>query len=69
MKPNQTRRYKTVNGTPIERYHSQPHPAGAMSVTKIEQGKRYRLCQIMPPIPQRFEWINEGNIRVEKTNA
>lgn len=20
-------------------------------------------CQIMPPVPQRFEWVHEGNLR------
>jgi len=26
----------------------------------------YRLCQLMPPVPQRFEWINVRNIREAK---
>lgn len=27
-------------------------------------------CQIMPPVPQRFEWVHENNLRVpEPINA
>lgn len=59
--------YKTVRGIILRPYHSQhlgqePH----LATVKRENGKLYRLYQIMPPIPQRFEWINEGNVRRQK---
>lgn len=52
--------YETKNGQAIEPY---AHAAPGFQTVKIENGSRYRLCQILPAIPQRFEWVNESNIR------
>lgn len=31
-----------------------------------EKEARYRLCQILPPKPQRLEWIHVYNIQVHE---
>jgi hypothetical protein len=51
--------FRTKNGQAIQPY------TGACKdfpVTKTEGDRTYKLCQILPPIPQRFEWINANNI-------
>lgn len=53
------KQYRTRNGQSIEPYRAQ-HPE--FSTAKIEHGRRYRLCQILPAAPQRLEWVNEANI-------
>lgn len=50
--------YSTKHGTPI----SPLVPAQIRG----EKHARYRLCQILPAVPQRFEWIHVYNIVVHK---
>lgn len=49
---------RTINRQEIELY-----PANAsVEVEKREHGRTYRQCQVMPPVPQRFEWIRLDHI-------
>jgi hypothetical protein len=52
-------RFRTKKGQAIEPYTG---ACPTFPVTKEENGRKYKLCQILPPIPQRFEWVNVGNI-------
>jgi hypothetical protein len=47
--------WTTKRGTRIIPYHSE-------SPAVITRKGDLQLCQIMPPIPQRFEWIKTSNI-------
>jgi hypothetical protein len=49
---------KTVRGQEIALY-----PASTTVQTeRKEHGRTYRLCQILPASPQRFEWVRLDNI-------
>lgn len=50
---------RTIRGQEIELYPA----TAAMRVEKREHGRTYRLCQILPPVPQRFQWVRLDNIR------
>lgn len=56
------RQYVTTKGQAIVPYSPLPHFNPAR-VTHAEGGHSYRLCQVMPPIPQRLEWIRTDHIR------
>lgn len=53
--------YTTKAGTPIS----------LITPAKIRgEGKaRYRLVQILPPVPQRFEWVHVYNIVVHENGT
>lgn len=48
---------RTIRGQEIALY-----PAGTVQTEKREHGRTYRLCQILPPVPQKFEWVRIDNI-------
>jgi len=49
---------RTSRGQEIELYPA----TAAMRVEKREHGRIYRLCQILPAVPQRIEWVRLDNI-------
>jgi hypothetical protein len=49
----------TKAGVPIRLLEG---PANQMS----KGGQHYRRCQLLPAVPQRFEWINHSNIVARK---
>lgn len=49
---------RTIRGQEIELYPA----SAAIGVEKREHGRTYRLCQILPASPQRFEWIRLDHI-------
>lgn len=53
--------YQTRAGVAIQPYVAMPWTK--FSTLRVEHGRRYRLCQILPAVPQRLEWINEANIQ------
>lgn len=64
------KRYFTRNGIEVQPYRPLPWPkSGPMNVHRTEGERQYRLCQVLPPLPQRFEWINEANLKVREEGA
>lgn len=53
--------YKTKHGQAIVPYTGADKHFSTKR-TSENWAKEQRLCQILPPIPQRFEWINTENI-------
>lgn len=51
--------YKTRNGQEIDPLCGCNKD---FKTRKTEGQRSYRLVQILPPVPQRFEWVNEDNI-------
>lgn len=51
-------RLRTSRGQEIALYPA----SAAIGVEKLEHGRTYRLCQILPASPQRFEWIRLDHI-------
>lgn len=52
--------YETRNGQAIL-----PTNKDGTFVRRVDERTliNYCLCQIVPVVPQRFEWVNEANIR------
>lgn len=65
------KRYFTRNGVEVQPYRPLPWPKhNRLEVEHVDSYDRhYVFCQLLPPIPQRFEWVNSDNLIVREEGA
>lgn len=55
-------RYRTRRGQAIDPVLPARFRDGGGNETDKPADAKYRLCQVLPVAPQRFEWVNVTNI-------